>query len=107
MIKLSFIPSVAILAIFSILTISCEETQTPEQMQLATRHLSDKEYEEQKEEARQFIKAMQDEREEAIEKKMGETEKQKEHHIIHKKDSTSKKDVDNRLENHTPPIHQH
>jgi len=104
MIKLPLIPSVAILAIFSTLTISCKETKTPEQVQLAARHLSDKEYEEQKEEARQFIKAMQDEHEETIEKKMEETEKQKEHHIIHKKDSTSRKDVD---KNHTQPIHRH
>jgi len=54
---------------------------------------SSERYEERKQEEQQFIKAVQDEHEEAVEKKIEETEKQKEH-ITHKKDSTSRKNTE-------------
>jgi len=94
MIKFSFIPVVAILAIFSTLIISCEETKTLEQMQIATKDFHDKRYEERKAEEQQFIKGAQDEREEVVEKKIEEAEREKEHNIHHKKDSTHRKDVE-------------
>jgi len=95
MIKLSLIHTVAILAFFSTLAISREEIKMPGQMKIATREVRDKHYEERKEEERQFMKSIQDEHEEMIEKKIEETEKHKEH-VPHKKDST-----------HTPPIILH
>jgi len=66
-------------------------------MQIAAKEIRDKHYEERKEEEKQFIKAIQDEHEDTIEKKIEETEKQKEH-IPHKKDSTFKKDVDKKYQ---------
>ena len=93
MINLSFIPPVAIIAVFSTLAISSEKAKMPEQMQIAAKEIRDKHYEERKEEERQFIKAIQNEHEETIEKKIEETEKQREH-IPHKKDSTFRKDAD-------------
>jgi hypothetical protein len=92
------------LAIFFMLTISCKETKAYEQTQIVAKEIRDKHYEERKEEERQFIKAMQDEREETVEKKIEESEKQSEHHIHHKNDSTVKKDLDKRLENHKIPL---
>ena len=91
MIKLSLIHTVAILAFFSTLAISREEIKMPGQMKIATREVRDKHYEERKEEEKQFIRAIQDEHEEMIEKKINETEKQREH-IHHKKDSIFRKD---------------
>jgi len=96
MIKFPTLSVIAIIAIFFTITANSEETQTHKQQkaQAAIRH-----YEERKEEEQQFIKSMLDEREERIEKEIEkdseETEKPKEH-IIHKKDSTLKKDVHNR-----------
>jgi len=58
----------------------------------AAKETSDR-YEERKLEEQQFIKSMHDEREEAVEKKIEESEKPKEH-IIHKKDSTSRKNTE-------------
>jgi len=91
MINLSFIPPVAIIAVFSTLAISSEKAKMPEQMQIAAKEIRDKHYEERKEEEKQFIRAIQDEHEEMIEKKINETEKQREH-IHHKKDSIFRKD---------------
>jgi len=78
---------------FFIFAISFNETKAHEQTQIVAKEIRDKHYEERKEEERQFIKAIQNEHEEMIEKKIEETEKQKEH-IPHKKDSTYRKDED-------------
>ena len=83
------------LVIFFIFIISFNETKAHEQAQIVAKEIRDKHYEERKEEERQFMKSIQDEHEEMIEKKIEETEKHKEH-VPHKKDST-----------HTPPIILH
>jgi len=85
MAKLPLLSTLAIIAILSI------PTNTH-----AAKETSDR-YEERKLEEQQFIRSMHDEREEAVEKKIEESEKPKEHikeHTIHKKDSTSRKNED-------------
>lgn len=94
MTKISIIPAIAIFAIFSPLTANCEETNAHEHQNARAKELKDKYYEERKAEEQQFIRAMQDEHEEMVEKKIEETEREKEHHIPHKKDSTHRKDVE-------------
>jgi len=79
------------LVIFFIFIISCKETEAHEQAQIVAKEIRDKHYEERKEEERQFMKSILNEHEEMIEKKIEETEKQREH-IPHKKDSTHRKD---------------
>jgi len=80
MTKLPLISTLAIIAILSIPT----NTQ-------AAKETSDR-YEERKLEEQQFIKSMHDEREEAVEKKIEESEPKE--HLIHKKDSTSRKNTE-------------
>jgi len=75
------ISAIAIIAILSMPT----KTQAAKE--------SSERYEERKLEEQQFIKGVQDEHEEAVEKKIEESEKPKEH-IIHKKDSTSRKNTE-------------
>jgi len=94
MIKFPTLSVIAIIAIFSTITANCEETKTHKQSAQDIKF-----YEERKEQEQQYIKAVQDEHEDVIEKKIEETEKLKEH-IHHKKDSTFRKDEDKRLEHH-------
>jgi len=89
---------------FFIFIISCKETEAHEQAQIVAKEIRDKHYEERKEEERQFMKSIQNEHEETIEKKIEETEKNEKQreHIPHKKDSTHRKDEEH---HHQIPSH--